>query len=66
MHRRVVAAFAAVLVATAALTAAPAVAGGKKSQKPLRILVTNDDGVGAPGISDAQKAALKALGAVEN
>jgi 5'-nucleotidase len=50
MHRRTACAVVALLVSALALTAAPASAGSK--QKPFRILVTNDDGVTAPGISE--------------
>ena len=49
MHRRVACALVALLIASFAL-ASPAGAGGK--QRPLRILVTNDDGVTATGISE--------------
>lgn len=59
MHRRAITALAAALVVSLTLTAAPAGAGGK-GPKPLRILVTNDDGFAAPGI-DAVVEALRKL-----
>ena len=59
MHRRVIAALAVALVASLTLTAAPAGAG-RKGPKPLRILVTNDDGVAGEGI-DAVVEALREL-----
>jgi 5'-nucleotidase len=49
MRRRLVATVvSALFVSALAITAAPASAGSK--QQPFRILVTNDDGVTAPGI----------------
>jgi 5'-nucleotidase len=59
MNRRVAATtLTALLVTGLALGASPASAGSK--QKPLRILVTNDDGVAAPGI-DALVEGLRKL-----
>lgn len=63
MHR-LLATFVAALVATAALAPTPAIAGAEKRQKPLRILVTNDDGVTANGI-DALVEGLRELKGVK-
>jgi len=63
MHRRVVAtAFSALLVSSLALGASPASAGSR--QKPFRIMITNDDGVSAPGI-DALVEGLRELPGVK-
>jgi 5'-nucleotidase len=64
MHRRLVAiALSAVLAGTFALTAAPASAG-KNAPKPIRILVTNDDGVAGAG-TDALVEALRKVKGVK-
>ncbi len=48
MHRGLVCTLVALLAGGPALSAVPA--GARSNQQPLRILVTNDDGVTAPGI----------------
>ena len=63
MHRRVVCVVAALVLGATALSAEAGAAAPKK-QPPLRILVTNDDGVAAPGI-DALVEALRKLPGVK-
>ncbi|MDX1650147.1 MAG: 5'/3'-nucleotidase SurE [Myxococcota bacterium] len=59
--RRSALALALLLVAAPGTAAGPAEPAGPLDPEPLRILLTNDDGVDAPGL-DALRAALRAAG----